>query len=83
MKNLFIVGLLIVAAVSGCGSSSSYSSSYESEVGYNDSVPTGMSRAESNYIGNTAAQHGYSESEAKQIRDAIHRFNQAQKRNSY
>ncbi len=51
------------------------------ERGYNDSVPAGMSRAESNYIGNTAIEHGYNESEAKQIRSAINKFNQAQRNN--
>lgn len=74
--------LVFVTGITGCGGSDS-SYSYSTEAGYNDSVPSGMSRYESNYIGNTAAENGYSESEAKQIRDAIHKFNQAQKRNSY
>ena len=61
--------------------SGSRKSTFNAERGYNDSVPAGMSRAESNYIGNTAIEHGYNESEAKQIRSAINKFNQAQRNN--
>ena len=56
-------------------------STFWGERGYNDSVPAGMSRAESNYIGNTAIEHGRNESEAKQIRSAINKFNKAQRNN--
>jgi len=52
---------------------------FKYEPNYNQSVPAGMSRAESNYIGNTAIENGYNESEAKQIRSAINKFNQAQR----
>ena len=73
-----IVGfVVIIAAVVGLsgGGSSSYSGGSSS---YNDSVPSGMTQYESNYIGNTAAENGYNEEEAKEIRDAIHKFNQLQ-----
>lgn len=41
-------------------------------------IPAGMSRAESNYIGNTAIEYGLSEQEAVQVRDAINKFRRAQ-----
>lgn len=41
---------------------------------YNDSKPANMSRQEWNYVGNAANDNGYSESEAKQIGEAISKF---------
>lgn len=41
-------------------------------------VPPDMSRSDSNYIGNTAKEHGLNEQEAIQVRDAINKFNRAQ-----
>lgn len=74
---LGIVGLIVLFAfVVGSGGGSS--SDYNSDQGYNDSIPEGMTQYESNYIGNTAAENGYNEEEAKEIRDAIHKFNQLQ-----
>jgi len=66
----------------GIGSSgSSGGSSYSgSSAGYNDSVPSGMSRAESNYIGNSLSEEGYSEQEAKEMRELINTFNQLQEK---
>lgn len=52
----------------------------ESQGKYNDTIPTGMAKEESNYIGNRAIEEGYNETEAKQIRDAIHKFNLVQEK---
>lgn len=73
-----IVGfVVIIAAVVGLsgGGSSSYSGGSSS---YNDSVPSGMTQYESNYIGNRLSEEGYSEQEAKEMRELIHTFNQLQ-----
>lgn len=74
-----VLFLLCLGGISSCtsGGGSGYSGS--SNVGYNNSVPYGMTRGESNYIGNTAIENGYNEDEAKAIRSAVHKFNQAQK----
>ena len=66
--------ILIMIAMNNNGSSS-YSGS---SAGYNDSIPSGMSQYESNYIGNRLSEEGYSEQEAKEMRELIHTFNQLQ-----
>ena len=73
------VGMLLFAIIGTpillymmIGGSSSYSGS---STGYNDSVPSGMTRYESNYIGNRLSEEGYSEQEAKEMRGLIHIFN--------
>ena len=70
--------LLIMIGGLGSGGSSGGSSYSGSSAGYNDSVPSGMSRAESNYIGNSLSEEGYSEQEAKEMRALIHAFNELQ-----
>ena len=67
--------LLIMIAGLGNGGSSSYSGGSSS---YNDSVPSGMTQYESNYIGNRLSEEGYSEQEAKEMRELIHAFNELQ-----
>ena len=74
---LGIVGLIVFFAfVVGSGGGSS--SDYNSDKGYNDSIPEGMTQYESNYIGNRLSEEGYSEEEAKEMRDLIHKFEQLQ-----
>lgn len=51
----------------------------ESTGKYNETIPNGMSKEESNYIGNTAKEYGYTDEEdAKKIRHALHQFNKVQ-----
>jgi len=83
--SLLFIGIgvpIVILAMIGIGSSgSSGGSSYSgSSAGYNDSVPSGMSRAESNYIGNSLSEEGYSEQEAKEMRELINTFNQLQEK---
>ena len=74
---LVIVGFIVLFAfVVGSGGGSS--SDYNSDKGYNDSIPEGMTQYESNYIGNRLSEEGYSEQEAKEMRELIHTFNQLQ-----
>jgi hypothetical protein len=74
-----IIGTPIVLVIMIAGLNNSGSSSYSgSSAGYNDSVPSGMTQYESNYIGNRLSEEGYSEQEAKEMRELIHTFNQLQ-----
>lgn len=80
---LVLIGtpIVILMMIGGLNNGGSYGGgSYGgSSAGYNDSVPSGMSRAESNYIGNSLSEQGYSEQEAKEMRELINTFNELQK----
>ena len=76
---LWVIAIFVLCAVLGAFGVGSKMPEGSDNRGYNDSVPAGMERWESNYIGNTASENGYSEEDAKKIRDAIHNFNEAQK----
>ena len=77
---LWVIAIFVLSAVLGAfGVGSNMSTRSERERlkrGYNDSMPAGMERWESNYIGNRLAEEGYSEKDAKVVREAIHNFNE-------
>lgn len=74
--------LIVVAVAGGREGSSSVSAEQGQSIrkgGYNETIPNGMSKEESNYIGNTAKEYGYTDEEdAKKIRHALHKFNEVQ-----
>ena len=80
LTTLCVVPVLLILVFAIAGSTSTgVSANIDKSTGtYNETKPYDMSQAESNYIGNRAIEEGYNETEAKQIRDAVHKFNTVQ-----